>query len=121
MPDRFTFLRHDLFGGRGEVRVVDLMQGVARPPFTAALDCTLAPGGSVGPHRQEHHPELVICLGGRGIATVNGVETDLDDGVLVHLPLGAVLSLRNLSDATPLRYLIVKSATAPRPAAPPPP
>ena len=105
-------VRRDLFGGRGEVRVTDLLGTRAAPPFAAVLVCELAPDGVVGAHRQQEHPELVIGLGGDGEATVDGVLHQLGPGDVVHLPLGSVLALRNRSDAEPLRYLIVKARGA---------
>jgi quercetin dioxygenase-like cupin family protein len=104
-------LREELFGGRGVVRVWDLLadRRTAPTPFTAVLSCELDPGGSVGRHRQEQFPEIVIGLAGSGEAAVNGVAQTLDPGDVVHLPLGAVLELRNRSDSEPLRYLIIKA------------
>ena len=104
-----VFKRRDLFGGRGEVSVTDLLAGRAAPPFAAVLDCELAPGGTVGPHRQQEHPEIVVGLSGDGEATVDGRPQPLGPGDVVHLPLGGVLALRNRSEDQPLRYLIVKT------------
>jgi quercetin dioxygenase-like cupin family protein len=101
-------VRSALFGGRGEVRVWNLLAEQAEP-FTAALWCELAPGGSVGPHVQQEFPELIIGLSGHGQASVNGEPRDLEPGQSVFLPLGAVLALENRSPAEPLRYLIVKA------------
>jgi len=104
-----AFVRSDLFGGTGEVHITDLLRGVARPPFTAALACSLAPSGHVGAHRQENCPEIVIGLDGEGQATVDGVPQPLGAGELVYLPLGSVLTITNHRDDAPLRYLIVKA------------
>lgn len=101
-------IRHDLFGGRGAVEVVDLLGAVALEPFRAVLACTLAPGGSVGRHVQEAYPEIVVGLEGAGTATVDGTPHRLGPGDVVALPLGAVLAIDNLG-AAPLRYLIVKA------------
>ena len=106
-----SFTRRDLFGGRGEVIVRDLLAGRAAPPFSAVLECELAPGGTVGAHRQQEHPEIVVGLAGDGEATVDGIVLPLCAGDVVHLPLGSVLALRNRSERDPLRYLIVKAAT----------
>jgi quercetin dioxygenase-like cupin family protein len=101
----------DLFGGRGQVQVWDLLadHDAAPEPFIAALSCELEPGGSVGRHVQEYFPEIVIGLAGIGEATVDGRALRLAPGDVVHLPLGGVLELRNGSDRDPLRYLIVKA------------
>ena len=107
-----AFVRRDLFGGRGEVRVTDLLGGLAAPPFSAVLDCELAHGGTVGAHRQQEHPEIVVGQAGEGEAIVDGVVHPLGPGDVVYLPLGSVLALRNRSDAAPLRYLIVKARQA---------
>lgn len=106
-------IQHEnLFGGTGTVHVVPLLQGPA-PPFTAVLSCQLAAGGSVGAHRQEEYPEIIVGLAGQGRATVDGTEHRLHSGDVVHLPLGAVLSLQNLSETEPLGYLIVKATQTP--------
>lgn len=102
-------VRNDLFGGRGEVRVWSLLAGSA-PPFTAALSCELEAGGHVGRHVQEHYPEIVIGLEGRGEARVGGQARPLEPGDLVYLPLGEVLEIRNLADDQSLRYLIIKAS-----------
>ena len=101
--------REDLFGGRGEVLVWNLLTGTSAPPFTAVLSCELAPGGRVGRHRQHEFPEIVIGLGGRGEAHVGELTHFLGPGFVVHLPLGEVMSIVNLSEDEPLRYLIVKA------------
>lgn len=105
-------LREKLFGGRGAVRVWNLLADYERAPkpFTAVLSCELDPGGSVGRHVQEHFPELVIGLEGAGEAAVDGRWQPLEPGDVVHLPLGSVLELRNSSDSEPLRYLIIKAS-----------
>lgn len=102
--------RHsDLFGGSGEVLVWDLPESSLPGPFTAVLACRLAPGGSVGPHRQEHFPEVVIVTHGVGTVEVDGVRGSLAPGTVVPLPLGSSLALTNTSSDTPLDYLIVKA------------
>ena len=77
--------------------------------FSCVLNCVLAPGGSVGRHRQEQDEELVICLGGSGEATVDAVAQPLQPGVVVHLPHGSWLTLQNHDQDAPLHYLIVKA------------
>lgn len=102
----------DLFGGRGTVKVFNLDPS-PMPPFTAALWCELEQGGEVGRHVQEEFPEIVIGLEGHGEASVDGAALPLRPGNVVQLPLGAVLSLRNLSAQAPLRYLILKAQDLP--------
>lgn len=104
-----TWVREALFGGSGAVTVRDLLRGRAAPPFGAVLGCTLAPGGSVGRHRQEQLAEVVIGVSGDGEAEVDGEVRPLGPGDVVHLPLGSVLALRNRSADEPLEYLIVKA------------
>ena len=99
--------RADLFGGNGVVKVWSLMQQAAEP-FTAVLWCELEPGGSVGAHRQEAFPEIVVGVEGEGEATVDGKPFPLRAGDMVHLPLDSVLALRCIGEA-PLRYLIIKA------------
>jgi quercetin dioxygenase-like cupin family protein len=100
-------LRRELFGGRGEVRVWDLLDAAAEP-FTALLSCELSAGGSVGRHVQQEFAEVVVGLDGRGEASVDGRARALGAGDVVHVPRGAVLAIENHSDA-PLRYLIIKA------------
>jgi quercetin dioxygenase-like cupin family protein len=109
-PERPHDHRRELFGGRGAVRVWNLAphQG-PRAPFAAVLACELDPGGSVGTHVQEHFPEIVIVIAGRGTARVNGSDRVLEPGTLVELPLGETLALENGSASEPLRYLIIKA------------
>ena len=104
-PDR----RPNLFGGIGEVRVWSLMDG-ALPPFDCVLGCELDPGGSVGVHVQDRCTEIVIVTEGRGVARVGHDMVQLEPGVVVPLPLGESLALRNDSQTDLLRYLIVKVA-----------
>lgn len=102
-PDR----RPALFGGVGEVRVWSLMDG-ALPPFDCVLGCELDGGGSVGVHAQERCTEIVIVTEGTGVARVGQEVLPLEPGVVVRLPLGESLALRNGSPTEALRYLIVK-------------
>jgi quercetin dioxygenase-like cupin family protein len=99
-------VRKALFGGRGTVRVWNAAE--VPPGFEVALGCELSARGSVGPHAQEHCDELVIGVSGRGTARVNGQRTVLSPGVVVPVPVGAVLELK--AGATKLRYLIVKAS-----------
>ena len=104
--------RRDLFNGRGEVSVWDLLARRAAPPFEAALWCELEAGGRVGAHRQQEHPELIICVGGRGAAWVGEQPHPLTPGACVFLPLGALLRLEAAREE-PLSYLIIKARAAP--------
>ena len=103
-----TFVQHDLFGGKGAVSIWNMLARRSAPPFSAALWCELEPHGSVGPHRQQRDPEIIICIAGEGQARVEDVVHDLSAGALVYLPQGAVLALINSGDV-PLRYIIVKA------------
>jgi len=100
--------REALFGGQGTVAVWNLMKGAA-PPFSAILACELEPRGLVGPHVQQRDPEIVIGVEGEGIATVGKDTISLTPGVVVHVPHGRRLSLQNVSETEPLRYLIIKA------------
>jgi quercetin dioxygenase-like cupin family protein len=104
----------DLFGGRGEVNVWNLLHHAAGP-FTAVLSCELSVGGSVGRHLQEQFAELVIGVEGEGEASVDGQPARLSAGDVVYLPLGAILTIANRSNDVPLRYLIVKAVEASAP------
>jgi len=108
-------VREALFGGRGRVHVWNLVPE-PQAPFAAVLACELEPAASVGPHVQEHFPEVVIGLEGTGTVEVNGVASEFGGGRVVELPLGHTLAIRNASATTPLRYLIVKAWSPPAPA-----
>lgn len=101
--------RHALFGGQGAVRVWALVNAPASP-FTAVLACELEPGGSVGPHVQEHFPELVLGIAGQGTVRVDGVAAPFGAGQVVELARGRSLAIANDSSSEPLRYLIIKAA-----------
>jgi quercetin dioxygenase-like cupin family protein len=101
--------REALFGGKGAVTVWNLLGRTPAPPFTAVLSCELDPGGSVGRHRQEHFPEIVLGVEGDGRAIVDGAAQLLVPGAVVYLPLGATLEIANLREDEPLRYLIIKA------------
>jgi quercetin dioxygenase-like cupin family protein len=101
--------REGLFGGKGKVLVRDLLGQAGLPPFTAVLACELAPGGSVGTHRQQEFPEVLVVTDGEGSAELDGVPTAIGAGSLIALPLGSTLALSNGSNSQPLRYIIVKA------------
>ena len=106
-----SFTQKDLFGGHGSVDIWNL-RTMNCPPFTASLWCSLEPGGLVGRHRQQDDPELVIVLSGAGVATIGKLEQLITCGVMVYLPYGQVLSIRNTSESEPLVYLIIKARAA---------
>ena len=109
VPAESSIVQIDLFGGRGQVRFRDLLRGSTAEPFTAVLACELEPGGSVGPHVQEHFPEIVVCTAGEGRAWVDDQPISFTTDSVVWLPLGSTLRLENLADNQVLRYLIVKA------------
>lgn len=112
-----NWVRSDLFGGKGDVRVADLLGQNAAPPFEAVLGCELAAGGRVGVHRQEQLDEIVVCVGGKGVVTV-GKDPPIDfvPGAMAYVKLGSTLQIENASTEESLRYLIIK-AKAPTQAA----
>lgn len=102
-------VREALFGGRGAVRVWNLLPSAPLPPFSAVLACELEPGGAVGRHVQEQFPEVVIVVEGAGVARVGERSVELAAGSVVELALGQTLALESTSSSEPLRYLIVKA------------
>ncbi len=90
------------------MRVWNMMDGEL-PPFAVVLGCELDPGGSVGAHVQQECAEIVIVTEGRGHARVGQQSIPLSPGVVVQLPLGETLALRNGSDTDVLRYFIIKA------------
>lgn len=98
----------DLFGGKGIVDILSLLKG-NEEPFSAVLHCELAAGGSVGKHRQQRDPELVIGVSGEGTITVDGIVHPLVEKSAVYVPFGSVLSIQNLSAVQSLQYWIIKA------------
>ena len=107
--------RRELFNGSGAVQLWDLLGRAQAAPFSAALWCELEAGGRVGQHRQQAHPELIICLAGAGLAIVNEQQHKLQPGACVFLPFGALLSL-SAAEEGPMSYLIIKAEQATAPA-----
>ena len=103
------FSRSNLFGGKGRVDIWNLLWGRSAPPFAAALWCELEPGGSVGVHVQQEHPEIIVCISGEGQLKAGGELHAMEPGSLAYLPHGERLALRNRGES-PLVYLIVKAA-----------
>jgi quercetin dioxygenase-like cupin family protein len=104
------YRQHNLFDGTGEVRVWDLLQQSQLAPFAAVLYCELEAFGRVGPHRQQEHPELVLCLEGNGKATVGAAVHEMAPGSVAALPFGEILAIEN-QGAEALRYLIIKAVS----------
>ena len=100
-----------LFGGTGTVAVWDLLGRLRAPPFSAVLSCELEAGGAVGKHVRQRDPEILIGLGGDGEAEVDEVAHPLVAGAVIYLGHGQTLSIRNCSDAEPLRYFIIRAQT----------
>ncbi len=105
-------VRNDLFGGRGQVLVWNLLGARAAPPFTAVLSCVLEANGHVGRHVQQAYDEIVVGLTGYGEARVDGKAQAFGPGAVVHLPLGSSLELVNEAPDKELRYLIIKAERA---------
>ena len=103
-----SFSQKDLFGGKGEVQIWNLLAGRNMPPFSATLWCELEPKGNVGRHRQQRDPEIIICVSGEGEATVGKYTHSLGKGTFLYVPFGTPLSLKNNGDE-PLCYLIIKA------------
>ncbi|MEM6993765.1 MAG: hypothetical protein AAF721_24840 [Myxococcota bacterium] len=105
-------VRSDLFGGKGQVLVWNLLQGKAAPPFTAVLSCELEEGGHVGRHVQQEFDEIVLGLTGYGEIRVDGKAQPFGPGAVAYLPLGSTLEIVNEAADKVLRYLIIKAGTA---------
>jgi quercetin dioxygenase-like cupin family protein len=102
------FQQQDLFGGKGIVEIESLLPKGSFP-FSAVLWCSLEANGSVGAHRQQRDPEIVLCVQGQGVVTVNGVVYPFSPKKMVFVPYSAVLSIENSSAIHPLEYLIIKA------------
>ena len=100
-------LKEELFGGKGEVKVWNLLAQRLMGGFKACLWCELEAGGAVGKHYQESYDELIICISGAGTATINGECFAFESGIPVFLKMGQTLELRAGSKQA-LVYLIVK-------------
>ena len=102
-----SFSQTDLFGGQGEVKVWNLISGRKMPPFSAALWCELEPFGTVGRHRQQRDPEVILCISGKGKATIGKHQHPMEKGSFLYIPFGASLALENLGEEV-LIYAIIK-------------
>jgi quercetin dioxygenase-like cupin family protein len=109
------WVKTDLFGGRGEVSVQDLLGRAAMPPFAAILACELAPSGEVGAHHQTGADEIVVCIGGSGTISVDAKPRPFVPGVVAYLALGQLLAIENGSATEKLRYFIIKAARPSQP------
>ena len=105
-------IRQDLFGGSGRVAVATILS--ESNPFVITLWCALDIGGTVGPHRQSEYPEQIVCVSGDGEVKIDGVKRQFSAGDAHHVPLGTVLSLKNLGDVA-LEYLIIKAKNSDSP------
>jgi len=108
---RPVFVSQNLFGGRGTVRVQELLAQQKATSIASVLACELEPGGSVGTHVQQQYDEVVIFNAGIGSAEVNGQARDVGPGVVLALPCGATLMLNNPGPDA-LQYYIVKAVPA---------
>ena len=103
------FDRSDLFGGKGRVRIWNLIPpNTTHAPFTASLWCSLEAMGNVGRHLQQVYPEIIICLSGKGRISVDDASHEFQVGTQVYLPLGSVLAIQNEGEEE-LEYLIIKA------------
>ncbi len=68
-------------------------------------------GGRIIPHAQKQS-ELLYCLEGEGIFSLNGEETELRAGDSVAIPRQQVQGVRNQGDE-PLRLLVIQAAEEP--------
>ena len=102
------FTQTDLFGGRGTVSIWNLTP--ALPPFSALLWCSLSGMGRVGPHRQQQHPEIVMCISGQGNIWIDKTKFEMLPMQAYPVPFGAVLAIENTQDE-PLVYTITKAGT----------
>jgi mannose-6-phosphate isomerase-like protein (cupin superfamily) len=100
--------QHDLFSGKGEVKIWNLLRRPDQEPFKAILWCELEGNGSVGTHYQKEYPEIIVCLQGHGSAVIGHETFALAPGICVHLAQGQTLALKNEANH-PLTYLIIKA------------
>ena len=103
-------IRTQLFGGKGSVATWDCLSNVTAGPFTAALWCTLEPGGSIGSHHQQRDAEVVLCIDGDGDISVGSTTQRFQRGELAYVPVGESLSIRNRCDQKGLHYVIIKAS-----------
>lgn len=68
-------------------------------------------GGRILPHAQKQS-ELLFCLEGEGIFSLDGEETELRAGDSVAIPRQQVQGVRNQSDE-PLRLLVIQTVEEP--------
>ena len=100
--------QQELFDGKGEVKIWNLLRQPDQEPFKAVLWCELEGNGSVGTHYQKEYPEMIVCLQGSGSAVIGHEIFALAPGICVYLAQGQTLALKNEANL-PLTYLIIKA------------
>ncbi len=83
--------------------------GMART--TRVLYVEVDVGGRILPHAQKQS-QLLYCLEGAGIFSLDGEETELRKGDSVAIPRQQVQGVRNQGDV-PLRLLVIQAAEEP--------
>ena len=86
-PETPADKRSNLFGGKGDVLIWNLMGARQLPPFSALMLCELSPKGTVGTHVQQTSHEMLLVVAGEGIATVGSTQHPLAPHTVIHLPL----------------------------------
>lgn len=71
------------------------------------IPTTIHPGGSIGPHLQESGDDLNYILSGKGKAICNGIEEELQSGVMHICPKGSEHSIINTGDEDLVMLTIV--------------
>lgn len=71
------------------------------------IPTAIHPGGSIGTHKQESGDDLNYIISGTGKAICNGVEEELNPGVMHICPNGAEHSIINTGDEDLVMLTIV--------------
>lgn len=64
---------------------------------------TLQPGEDIGHEHHANHDQFICVEAGHGVATLDGEEHKLEDGVAVVIPAGTGHNVINTSKTQPLR------------------
>ena len=89
-------IRENMRGGTGEVIIRHYFKKEEiNAPCRLCAQLTLAPGASIGPHEHINEDEIFIIQQGKGTATVNGKEIQIEAGDSILTGKGATHSIKN--------------------------
>lgn len=75
-------------------------------PHTQVVVMSIPPGGEIGEEVHEHVDQILVCVQGEGRAVLDGKQSPVKPGHLVHVPAGTRHNLVNAGDADLRLYTI---------------